>query len=69
MEPLSGFRQFNRPVHAVEEGHAELVLQAADGVGHRGLRHAELTGGAGEVLVATGRLENNEAGGRGKQAA
>ncbi|MCY1290893.1 hypothetical protein D9M70_400580 [compost metagenome] len=61
--------QFHRPVHAVKQRHAQLVFEAADGVGDRRLRHAELACGSGEVLVTAGRLENDEAGGGGKQAA
>ncbi len=66
MKLLSGFRQFDRPVHPVEQRHAQLVLESSNGVGHRRLSHSELTGGACEVLMPAGCLEDDEACGRRK---
>ena len=68
MRGLAGIGEFDGAMDAVEERDAELFLQIAHRIGDGRLRHAELARRTGEILVPPGSLEDDEAGGGGKQA-
>ena len=69
MEALAGLGQDDLAVAALEELGAELFLQPAHRIGDGGLRHAELAPGGGEARQPAGRLEDDQAAGRGQEMA
>ena len=57
-------RRFDRPVKALEQPDAEVVLQELDLPADGSLRNAQFLGGAGEASEAGDSLENDQAVGR-----
>jgi hypothetical protein len=57
MQDLPGRRQPDHTAGPREQLHAQLILELAHEVAHRGRRHAELGRGLGEARMARRRLE------------
>ena len=60
-------RQRQAAIAPLEQAEAELLLQPADLMADRGLRHVQLGGGEGEAEVARRRLERAQSVERGKR--
>jgi len=56
-QAFAGFGRDDTPSLTLEQRQTEALLQQLDLVAHRGLRHAEFDGGAGEAAMARRRLE------------
>jgi hypothetical protein len=59
-EALASLRERHPPLHAMEQRSAQLGLQLADLLRHRGLGHVQLVSRSGEVQVAADRFEIGE---------
>ena len=62
LQAMALARELQAPVQAVEEADAQVFLQALNLAADRCLGDVQLLGGAGEVEMAGGRLEGDEAG-------